>query len=134
METTSRAVGGLVNYVRSVAGDLGDEIAEIDVDVDGGLATVIIQLHSHVPTLIGFPLLLTWDEVSGWALRVEAGGAGRTVSLEFLGENILPPPEAVREFLRDAIRGRNPGTPVAPAFRLPNSDDGLESRLARFDC
>ncbi|MFB9568788.1 DUF6292 family protein [Saccharopolyspora hordei] len=130
---TSRAVGGLVNYVRSVSGGLGSEVCDIDVDVDSGLATVLVEVRSRVPALPEYPLLLTWDEVSGWALRVLTDDAGETVSLEFLGESILPAPETVQEFLLDAIRGRSPGTLAPPAFRLPNADDGLENRLARFD-
>ncbi|MEV4732396.1 DUF6292 family protein [Saccharopolyspora sp. NPDC049426] len=132
MDTASPAVGGLVNYVRCVAEDLADEIDEIDVDVDGGLATVLILMNTRVPTLMDSPLLLTWDEVSGWALRVETDGTGDTTPLEFLGEEILPNPQVVQAFLRDAIRGRSPGTLTAPTFRLPNASDDLEMRLVRF--
>ncbi|GAA0530976.1 hypothetical protein GCM10011581_28220 [Saccharopolyspora subtropica] len=133
MDTTGQAVGGLVKYVRAVADDLGDEVSEVDVDV-GGLATAIILVRSHVPTLVEFPLLLTWDEVSGWALRIETDGRGDTTPVVFMGGDILPEPESVQRFLRAATTGEHPGTPLPPAFRLPNAPDDLERRLAHFGC
>lgn len=132
MDTASPAVGGLVNYVRRVAEDMADEVDEVDVDVDGGLATVIVLVKSRVPTLADSPLLLTWDEVAGWALRVETSSMGHTTPLAYLGEDILPDPQTVQAFLRDAVHGRNPGTLTATAFRLPNAGDDLETRLAQF--
>ncbi|WP_223838475.1 DUF6292 family protein [Saccharopolyspora pogona] len=132
MDMTSPAAGGLINYVRTVAGDLGDDVYEVDVDLESGLATAIILVHSKVPTLVDFPLLLTWDEVSGWALRVETDGRGDTTAIEFMGEDILPDPGLVRHFLREAISGRNPGMVQPPSFRMPNAGDDLEDRLARF--
>ncbi|SFT09463.1 hypothetical protein SAMN05660874_05661 [Saccharopolyspora flava] len=111
---------------------MADEVDEVDVDVDGGLATVIVLVKSRVPTLADSPLLLTWDEVAGWALRVETSSMGHTTPLAYLGEDILPDPQTVQAFLRDAVHGRNPGTLTATAFRLPNAGDDLETRLAQF--
>ncbi|MDA3645715.1 DUF6292 family protein [Saccharopolyspora indica] len=132
MDTRSPAASGLVDYIRSVADALGDDVTEVDVDFDDGLATAIILVRSHVPTLLELPLLLTWDEVSGWALRVETDGTGDTTALEFLGGDILPHPQVVREFLGDAVCGRSPGLVLPPAFRTPNAGDELEHRLAQF--
>jgi hypothetical protein len=132
MDMTSPAAGGLINYVRTVAGDLGDDVYEVDVDLESGLATAIILVHSKVPTLVDCPLLLTWDEVSGWALRVETDGWGDTTAIEFMGEDILPEPGLVRNFLQEAVDGHNPGMLQPPSFRLPNAGDDLEDRLARF--
>ncbi|MGW1681108.1 DUF6292 family protein [Saccharopolyspora sp. NPDC002376] len=132
MDTRSPAASGLVDYIRSVADVLGDDVAEVDVDFDDGLATAIILVCSRVPTLLDYPLLLTWDEVSGWALRVETDGTGDTTALQFLGGDILPHPSAVRKFLGDAVRGRSPGLVLPPAFRMPNAGDELEHRLAHF--
>lgn len=132
MDTRSPAASGLVDYIRSVADALGDDVTEVDVDFDDGLATAIILVRSHVPTLLEFPLLLTWDEVSGWALRVETDGTGDTTALEFLGGDILPGPQVVREFLGEAVCGRSPGLVLPPAFRTPNAGDELEHRLAQF--
>lgn len=132
MDTTSRAADGLVTYVRSVADDLGGDVFEIDVNLDRELATAIILVNAQVPTLAEYPLLLTWDEVSGWALRIETDGYGGTTALEFLGEDILPDPALVERFLQEATNGQNPGLLAAPAFRLPNAQDDLEQRLAEF--
>ncbi|GAB3686820.1 DUF6292 family protein [Saccharopolyspora tripterygii] len=131
MDTASPAFGGLVNYVHLVAEGM-DDVDEVDVDVDGELATVVVLVSSRVPTLVDRPLLLTWDEVAGWALRVETSGMGDTTSLAYLGGDILPDPQTVQAFLRDALAGRSPGTFSAPAFRLPNAHDDLETRLTGF--
>lgn len=131
MAMTISAVSGLVTYVRSVTGGL-EEFSTVDFDVDDAPVTVLVLLNRRVPTLPEFPLLLTWDEVSGWALRVETDGEGDTTPVSFLGEEVLPDPRAVQEFLRAAVRGDSPGTVEAPAFRLPNAQDDLEWRLERF--
>lgn len=130
MDMTTSAVSGLVNYVRSVTAGIEEEVGAIDLEVDE-LATVIILVNSRVPTLVELPLLLTWDEVSGWALRVGTDDDGDTTPLAYLGEDVLPPPRTVQEFLRDAVRGESPGRVMSPAFRAPNAPDGLEQRLER---
>ncbi|MEV6229013.1 DUF6292 family protein [Saccharopolyspora shandongensis] len=130
MDTMSLAADGLVGYATSVAEDLGVDVFEIDINLDVDLATVIILVDSQVPVFEEFPLLLTWDEVSGWALRIDTGGGAAT--LEFLGEDILPDSASVRRFLWDAVRGNSPGVLASPAFRLPNACDDLEQRLVRF--
>ncbi|MGW5642492.1 DUF6292 family protein [Saccharopolyspora sp. NPDC003752] len=132
MDTMSLAADGLVGYATSVAEDLGVDVFEIDINLDVDLATVIILVDSQVPVFEEFPLLLTWDEVSGWALRIDTDGCGGTATLEFLGEDILPDSASVRRFLWEAVRGNCPGVLASPAFRLPNACDDLEQRLARF--
>ncbi|MEU5846246.1 DUF6292 family protein [Saccharopolyspora shandongensis] len=132
MDTMSLAADGLVGYVTSVAEDLDVDVFEIDINLDVDLATVIILVDAQVPVFEEFPLLLTWDEVSGWALRIDTDGRGATAALEFLGEDILPDSVLVRRFLWDAVRGNSPGVLASPAFRLPNARDDLEQRLTRF--
>ncbi|RRO18694.1 hypothetical protein EIL87_06155 [Saccharopolyspora rhizosphaerae] len=132
MDMKVSVVSGLVNYVRSVTEGLDDEVGTVDLDVESGLATVIVVLNSRVPTLAELPLLLTWDEVSGWALRVAVDGEGETTPVAYLDEDVLPEPVRVQLFLRAATSGDNPGSLFAPAFRLPNAPDDLESRLEKF--
>lgn len=132
MEPMSRAAGGLTNYIRAVADRLGSDVYEVDIDVEAGLATVIILVHPRIPTLVEQPVLLTWDEVNGWALRVEVDGDGDTTVLGYLGSDILPAPEGVGGFLEAAIAGNHPGTMLPPGFRQPDNDDELAHRLARF--
>ncbi|WP_406691158.1 DUF6292 family protein [Saccharopolyspora sp. ID03-671] len=125
------AVSGLVTYVRGVTSGL-EEFTTVDLEVEEAPATVLILLDSRVPTLPEYPLLLTWDEVSGWALRVETDGEGGTTPVCFLGEDVLPEPSAVQEFLRAAVRGESPGSIEPHAFRWPNAQDDLERRLELF--
>lgn len=132
MDMTASVISGLVNYVGRVTDGMEDDVEAVDLAVEDGLATVILLMGSRVPTLTELPLLLTWDEVSGWALRVETDGEGSTTALAHLEEDVLPNPRVVRRFLRDAIGGAHPGSPTAQAFRLPDDGDGLESRIKRF--
>lgn len=132
MDARSRAACGLVNYVHEVAGVLDDDVVEVDVDVEEGPATAIIILRSRMPTFAEFPLLLTWDEISGWAVRVEISGDGDTTPLSYLGEEILPPPVRVRRYLWDSLVGRYPGTLRPRPLRHLDAADDLEHRLARF--
>lgn len=89
MEMTISVISGLVNYVGRVTDGIED-VEAIDLAVEDGLATVIISMGSRLPTLTELPLLLTWDEISGWALRVETDGEGSTTSLAHLEEDVLP--------------------------------------------
>ncbi|SFS90773.1 DUF6292 family protein [Saccharopolyspora flava] len=131
MGMTTAAVSGLVTYVRSVTSGLG-EFTTVDFEVEESPATVLILLSSRVPTLPDCPLLLTWDEVSGWALRVETDGEGETTPVSYLGEDVLPRPTTVQQFLRAALRGESPGSIQPHAFRRPNAPDDLENRLEHF--
>ncbi|GAA2361381.1 DUF6292 family protein [Saccharopolyspora halophila] len=132
MDMTLSVVNGLVNYVRSVTAGMEEEMGVVDLEVGDELTTVIILVKSRVPALAELPLLLTWDEVSGWALRVGTGDDGDTTPLAYLGEDVLPHPRTVQEFLREALRGASPGRVTSPAFRVPNARDGLEQRLERL--
>lgn len=132
MDATISVINGLVNYVRSVTAGMEEEMGGVDLEVGDELTTVIILLKSRVPTLAELPLLLTWDEVSGWALRVGTGDDGDTTPLAYSGEDVLPHPRSVQQFLREALRGASPGRVLSPAFRVPNAGDGLEQRLERL--
>ncbi|QUH00652.1 hypothetical protein HUO13_07355 [Saccharopolyspora erythraea] len=132
MDVSGSALDGLVNYVEAVVGRLGGDVEGAEVDVDGGFATAIIAVRSRVPTLPGCRVLLTWDEINGWALRVVTSEDDDTVVVSYLGEDILPKPHTVDRYLREAEDGESPGALVPPDFRRPNADDGLERRLVRF--
>lgn len=131
MDPTSRAADGLVNYINRVTDHLGSDVYEVDIDVEDVLATAIILVRPRVPTLVELPLLLTWDEVNGWALRVEIGDGDTTV-LGYLGEDILPDAGLVEGFLAAAASGDHPGTVFPPGFRQPERNDDLEVRLAQL--
>ncbi|GAA4866279.1 MULTISPECIES: DUF6292 family protein [Saccharopolyspora] len=128
-----RATGGLRTYIHVVSSALGGAVDVVDIDASKGPATAIILLHSTIPTLPELPLLLTWDEINGWALRVKISDDGDTTALGYLGDEILPDPAVVRTFLTEAVDGGNPGVIMPPGFRTPGADDDLEHRLAHFD-
>lgn len=131
-DSTNRAVTGLGHYVETVAECLGDEVLTIDYEANRELAIAIITVTSRLPTIVERPLLLTWDEVNGWALRLQLDEDGATIALSYLGHDVLPQPEEVHHFLENAARGSHPGIISPPGFRQPNEQDNLEPRLARF--
>ena len=134
MDARSHAAGGLHKYVQEVSDCLDDEVDVVDLDVAPGPATAIILVRSVLPTLPAQPVLLTWDEINGWALRVEIDGDGDTTAVAYLGgDDILPPPRLVRTFLQEAARGGHPGVMTPPLFRHADADDDLEQRLTGFD-
>ncbi len=123
---------GFTRYVQLVGQHLGEETLVVDSDPDDELATAIILVASRLPTLPDQAVVLAWDEVNGWALRITIDDDGDTTSLSYLGEEIMPAPPAIRDFLNRALLGENPGSVHPPEFRIPNQDDGLERRLAGF--
>lgn len=130
MNTAGRE--GLVKYVLAVANRLGGDVVAVDIGLDEGVATAFIMVRSYIPTLIGWRLVLSWDEANGWALRIVVNEDGDSTALAYLGGEILPKPKDVQQFVEDANRGQNPGSITAPAFRHPEERDDLEQRLAHF--
>ncbi|MDR7300214.1 DUF6292 family protein [Haloactinomyces albus] len=131
-DPTNRVASGLGHYVETVARYLGDEVLTIDYEANEDLALAIIMVASRLPTIAERPLLLSWDEVNGWALRLQLDDNGETIALAYLGQEVLPGPDDVQRFLESATLGSHPGTISPPGFRHPNDRDSLELRLARF--
>lgn len=132
-DPNDQAATGLKMYIHEIAKELGNETWGTECDVDFKPAMAVIFLRSSVPTLPDRELLLTWDEVNGWAIRVTLDDTGDTTALAYLHHDILATPVEVRTFLRDAKSGRNPGRLSPPYFRVGTVDDDLEARLAQFD-
>lgn len=122
-ELTNRAVAGLARYLDSVTERLGDEMLTIDQVTDTELTLAIVTVAPRLPTITEKPLLLTWDEVNGWALRLQLDDDGDTTAVTYLGGDILPGPDAVHDFLRNAVRGHHPGTIAPPGLRRPGTVD-----------
>ncbi|RCW44600.1 hypothetical protein DFQ14_104189 [Halopolyspora algeriensis] len=131
-DPTNRIAAGLGNYVETVARCLGEEALTTDYEANEDLAIAIIMVASRLPTITDRPLLLSWDEVNGWALRIQINDNGETIALSYLGGDVLPEAGDVRQFLEDAALGNHPGSISPPGFRHPNDQDNLERRLSHF--
>lgn len=128
-----RAAMGLREYVCRVVALLGDDdVWAVDCDVELPPAMAMIITRTHVPTMPHRELVLTWDEVDGWATRITLDAEGETTALAYLGGDLLAAPEEVASFLRDSVAGHHPGTPFPPCFRGLEADDDLDVRLAHF--
>lgn len=126
------AANGLEGYIAAVIDQLGEVVVAADCEADHELATAIIILTCRIPAIPECELLLSWDEINGWALRVKVDEDGDTTAFAYAAREVLPPPRDVQRFLSDAVRGEHPGSVAAPNFRSPQDDDDLERRLLEF--
>ena len=97
-DPTSRAASGLTSYVRTVAKGMREDVLAIDCDTGEAPATALILVRSPLPTLPDHTLLLAWDEVNGWALRIKVDGDGDTAPIAYYGNEVLPDPAEVKDF------------------------------------
>lgn len=123
---------GLFSYIGTVAGRIGSGAVATTCDITPAMATAAVQLRAVLPMFPELPLLLTWDEVDGWALRIGTDEEGTTVAVCYLGSDILPDPSEVETFVCRAVHDELPGTLTPPSFRVPNEDDRLSERVAAF--
>ena len=77
-------------------------------------------------------MALLWDEEAGWCVALETGTTDEPIVLSWLGQDVLPAPAAVREFVNLITRGRLPGRLARPPLRCSGDDDGLAERLAVY--
>ena len=126
------SANGLEGYIAAVIDVLGEVVVTADCEADTELATAIIIVTSRIPSLPDNELLLSWDEINGWALRVKIDDDGDTIAFAYAAREILPSPADVQLFLTDAVHGKHPGSLAAPNFRSPHDDDGLRQRLLQF--
>lgn len=119
-----------MNYVQAVSSSLETGVDGVEIVVEETLTSAVMLLHARIPTLVEWPLLLTWDEVNGWSLSVRT--EKEAVVIGYLGGDVLPDPCLVQKFCEEAESGQHPGVIAPPSFRSPNENDDLEQRLAHF--
>lgn len=131
-ENVDTAASGLEGYIAAVIDQLDEVVVAADCEADQQLATAVIILSCRIPAIPEHELLLSWDEINGWALRIKVDEDGDTTALAYAAREVLPPPRDVQRFLSDAVRGEHPGSVAAPNFRSPRDDDDLQRRLLEF--
>ncbi|AHH97979.1 DUF6292 family protein [Kutzneria viridogrisea] len=124
----SQSALGLGCYVAAVAEALqipehavGFEVCE--------LSSAYFALSVRSPNFPEHDLMLLWDERYGWSIGVETDPAALPVTLAYLGGDLLPDPESVREFVEDLVHSRYPGQPDPPRFTERAT---LPTRLTRY--
>lgn len=123
------AARGLRQYLLAVAAKLDAPAWFCEVDVPAG---AYVALERRLARFPGHETALLWDERDGWAVAVESATGDEVIVLAYLGEDVLPPPEAVVEFVAGLYGEKYPGRPDPPDFRRPGTADGFDERLAAY--
>ncbi|WP_410673950.1 DUF6292 family protein [Amycolatopsis sp. cmx-4-68] len=123
------AARGLRQYFLAVAAELDAPAWFCEVDVP---ATAYLALERRLPRFPDHETALLWDEQDGWAAAVESPTGEDVVILAYLGEDILPAPEAVVGFVNALYDDGYPGQPDPPDFRRPGAPDGFDERLSAY--
>lgn len=118
---------GLCHYLTQIATGLaiGMEAAYWDI-ADSASAYLPLEARLH-----GVPhcdVALIWDGRRGWALGVEYGTGLELLVLGYLGESVLPAPQAVVDFAKRALAGAGQMRWYPPRLSVPD----LSERLAAY--
>jgi hypothetical protein len=90
-----------------------------------------IPLPVRQPSFPDVELALSWDELHGWAVALEAT-VGDLIVLSYLGQDILPAPTVVARFLDEVLTWTYPGTHEPPPLRVAGDTEELEGRLTKY--
>ena len=118
---------GLRQYLLLVATVLDSPAWYCEVAVP---ANAYLALEGGVPRYPDRAMALVWDERDGWAAAVESPSGDDMFLLAYLGEDVLPPAQAVAAFVRAFHVDGYPGRPDPPGLREPGDADGFDERLA----
>jgi hypothetical protein len=121
------AARGLRQYLLAVAAKLDAPAWFCEVEVP---AAAYLALERRLARFPDHETALLWDERDGWAAAVESATGEETIVLAYLGEDVLPAPDAVVAFVRALYEDSYPGRPDPPGLRRPGAADGFEERLA----
>lgn len=122
---------GLTGYVQAVAAALGLQREACCCEV-GQLATAYVALDGRLPGFDDHDAALLWDEETGWSAAVEIGLTDEPIVLCYLGDDVLPRPGVVRQFVGLLMAGQLPGHMDQPRLRCHDDDDALADRLSRY--
>lgn len=128
-ESTHTLREGLAGYVRAVTEALGlpEEGSACEVT---DTATAYVALARRSPAHPDQDLMLVWNERSGWAVAVEKPPTDAPAVLAFLGgEDPVPAPERVAEFVKDCVW---PDPAPRPTFAVTDSRRALAEKLIRY--
>jgi hypothetical protein len=100
---------GLGEYVRAVAAAVGvpDESTTVEIS---DTATAYLGLPRRWLDRPDHDVMLVWSERRGWSLAVETDpGETPVVIAHHGGDDLVPAPRAVAQFVADTAAGRHPG-------------------------
>jgi hypothetical protein len=131
LETHGAPARGLRTYIHRVAEALNLGTAGYCIEPDPPVSAYI-PLDDRLPGFPNHDLALTWDEENGWAAAIESHSPHQLIALSYLGDEVLPAPSTVAQFVAEVVTEQLPGQPLPPALRTHTDKDDLPERLARY--
>jgi hypothetical protein len=120
-DNTSPLSRGLAGYLRAVAGALGVPPEGVTFEISDTV-TAYLALTRRWPERPGQDLMVVWTEVDGWSVSVETDpGEAPVVVARWAGTDLVPEPDAVARFVREAV-GRSLAAKNAPPAVQPALD------------
>jgi anti-anti-sigma factor len=121
---------GLRRYVRLVADTLGLRGGGWLVQLESPVSAYV-ALQRRLVAYPGNDVALSWDEENGWGFAVESN-QGELAILDYLADDVLPPPRLVGQFVNEVFSGQGSARPDPPGLRRVDANDDLWQRLAAY--
>ncbi|MBN9743242.1 MULTISPECIES: DUF6292 family protein [unclassified Amycolatopsis] len=112
----------------SVAAGVGPESATMDLDSP---MSAYLALDGQLAVHPGRDTALVWDERHGWSFTIETHSGEDLLVVAYLGDDLVPPPSRVREFVR-AVRALTRRTPPPAPPELNRGRADLLARLLGY--
>lgn len=119
---------GLRSYVEAIARTLGVGPESTCCEVNNP-SNAYLALPQHLPGYAGRDLALIWDDIYGWAAAVETGSGEDLLVLAYCGDDVLPQPVTVVDFVRRLLNEGPPGRLHMPTI---HGREDLAARLASY--
>jgi hypothetical protein len=119
---------GLAGYLRAVARTAGVG-AEATTSEVSDTATAYLALDQRSSIAPDRDLMLTWSERDGWRIAVETDPDEPPIVLAGLGDDILPTPHTVAQFVTDLLANDQASCPHS---RHISTRRDLSARLSRY--
>jgi len=121
---------GLGEYVGAVAAAVGVPAESMTVEISD-TATAYLGLPGRWRDRPEHDVMLVWSELRGWSLAVETDPAEAPVLIaHYGGDDLVPPPGVVAQFVADAAAGRRGEERPGPATALTRKS--LAERLRPY--
>ncbi|MEC3976456.1 DUF6292 family protein [Amycolatopsis sp. H20-H5] len=121
---------GLAGYIRRVADAVGVTADGVTHEVSD-TATAYLALARRSPRHPERDLMLFWSERHGWAVAVEEEHGDHPKLVAYFGEELVPSPAQVAEFVAAVTTGRSPAHP-RPRFAEGDDRRDLTVKLAPY--
>ncbi|MDQ7807859.1 DUF6292 family protein [Amycolatopsis sp. A133] len=121
---------GLGEYVRAVAAAVGVPAESTTVEISD-TATAYLGLPRRWLERPDHDVMLVWSERRGWSLAVETDPDEDPVVIARHGDDLVPAPGVVAQFVADTVAGHHTG-PAGPGPAIATTRRSLAERLGPY--